>query len=358
MITIGVDAHKQVHVAVVLDEAGRELDRWQGPNSAEGWLKMLGWASSLGSTRRWGVEGAWNYGRGLAQHLVEAGEEVYEVNPRWTAEERKRSRKRGKSDRLDALAVAELVWREGSDLPVVVEEDQTAVLDLLVSEREDLLAEATRLRNRIHQLLLQIDPEYKAHLPKLNSEAGLRALERYTASGNESREERAAAVRRLARRLCLATGQAKELARRIRSLARQDFEPLTRLCGINLLTAGALAGILGPATSGRFSNDAQLAAYAGVAPLEASSAGAVRHRLSRDGNRDLNAIVYRIAITQARWLPEARAYLRRRVSEGKTAREALRALKRYIVRAIWRLWRECRIVESGARDGGAAAPFT
>lgn len=128
--------------------------------------------------------------------------------------------------------------------------------------------------------------------------------------------------------------------------------------GIDLLTAGALAGILGPPTSRRFSNEAQLAAYAGVAPLEASSAGAVRHRLSRDGNRQLNAIVYRIAITQARWSPEARAYLRRRVSEGKTTREALRALKRYIMRAIWRLWRECRTVESSAIDSEAAVPFT
>jgi transposase len=261
MITIGVDAHKREHVAVVLDEAGRELDRWRGPNSVEGWMKMLGWASSLHGIRRWGVEGAWNYGRGLSQHLVGAGEEVYEVNPRWTAEVRKRSRRRGKSDRLDAQAVAEFVWREGSDLPAVLEEGQTAVLDLLVSEREDLLAEATRLRNRIHQLLLQVDPEYKAHLPKLNSEAGLHALQRYTASGDELPEQRAAAVRRLAQRLRLVTEQAKELARRIRSLARQDFEPLTRLCGINLLTAGALAGILGPPTSRRFSNDAQLAAY-------------------------------------------------------------------------------------------------
>jgi transposase len=220
------------------------------------------------------------------------------------------------------------------------------------------LAEATRLRNPIHQLLLQVDPQYKSHLPNLNSEGGLHALESYTASGNEPREQRSAAIRRLARRLRLATEQAKDLARRIRSLAREDFEPLTRLCGIDLLTAGALAGILGPPTSRQFSNDAQLAAYTGVAPLEASSAGAIRHRLSRDGNRQLNAIVYRIAITQARWSPEAKAYLRRRVNEGKTVREALRALKRYIVRAIWRLWQECQTVESGATDSEAAAPFT
>ena len=82
-----------------------------------------------------------------------------------------------------------------------------------------------------------------------------------------------------------------------------------------------------------------------VAPLEASSAGVVRHRLNGGGNRRLNAILYRIALTQARYSSEARAYLNRRVTEGKTRREALRALKRFLIRAIWRLWQEC-----GAQD--------
>jgi transposase len=115
------------------------------------------------------------------------------------------------------------------------------------------------------------------------------------------------------------------------------------VCGVNLLTAGVLAGILGPEQ--RFGSDAQLAAYAGVVPIEASSAGLVRHRLSRDGNRRLNSIVYRIALTQAQHHPEARGYLDLRVSEGKTRREAIRALKRYIIRAVWKLWQECGLVQ-------------
>ena len=108
---------------------------------------------------------------------------------------------------------------------------------------------------------------------------------------------------------------------------------------MNLLTAGALAGILGPGR--RFRTEAQLAAYAGVAPLEASSAGRIRHRLNRGGNRRLNALLYRIALTQARASPAARAYLARRTAAGKRPREALRALKRHLVRAVWRLWQEC-----------------
>jgi transposase len=348
MITIGVDAHKRVHVAVALNAAGQVLEQWRGPNTLEGWQALRDWAQALGRPRRWGIEGAWNYGRGLAQHLVAGDEVVYDINPRWTAKERGRARRTGKTDRLDAHAVALLVWREEDPLPQVATEDETAVLEVLVTERENALAEATRLRNQLHQLLLQIDPEYRTHLPHLQSKAGLPALETYTAPGTNPspvQQAQAAAVRRLAQRLRLAIEQAAELAEEIKERAQAHFSPLTKLCGVNLLTAGALAGLLGPGR--RFPTNAHLAAYAGVAPLEASSAERVRHRLNRGGNRRLNAILYRIALTQARYAPQARAYLDRRVAEGKTRREALRALKRYLIRAIWRLWQECLPAPAG-----------
>ena len=85
MVSIGVDAHKRLHVAVALDDAGRVVDRWRGANSPDGWQEIYEWAAHLGEPRQWGIEGAWNYGRGLAQCLTAAGETVYEINPRWTA---------------------------------------------------------------------------------------------------------------------------------------------------------------------------------------------------------------------------------------------------------------------------------
>ena len=106
MVTIGVDAHKRIHVALALDDAGREIGEWQGRNSVAGWRDVSQWASGFEGERQWGIEGAWGYGRGLAQHLVERGEAVFEINPRWTAAGRRRARKPGKTDRLDARAVA------------------------------------------------------------------------------------------------------------------------------------------------------------------------------------------------------------------------------------------------------------
>jgi len=310
MITSGVDAHKSVH------------------------------AASAAHPRQWGIEGAGNDGRGLAQHLVAADETVYDINPHWTAGERRQVRRPGKSDRLDARAVALVVRREAATLHPLQAEDETAVLDLLVTEREAALAEATRLRNQLHALLLQLDPQHKKVLPPLDTEAGVAALVAYHGPERTPLQQaQAASVRRLAHRLRLAAEQATDVRRQIEARAEAVFPPLTRLKGVSLLTAGALAGILGPGR--RFMSEAQRAAYAGFAPLEASSAGRVRHRLNCGGNRRLNAILYRMALTQLRCWPPAQDYVARRVSEGKTKREAIRALKRYLVHAIWRVWQEC-----------------
>jgi transposase len=339
MITIGIDAHKTVHVAVALDDAGQEIASWRGPNSVRGWRELVEWSQPLGDTRRWAIEGAWGYGRGLAQSLVGRGETVHEVNTRWTALGRRSGRRDGKTDRFDARGVA-LVLRQEPGLPLVTADDDTVILDVLVTERAAALVEATRIRNQIHSIVMHIDPEYALRMPRLASRAGIKALLRYRSSTHDPlQEQRAATVRRLAARLHLTIAHADDIATEIRARAGR-FAPLTELCGVNLLTAGALAAILGPGR--RFASDAQLAAYAGAAPLEASSAGTVRHRLNRGGNRRLNAILYQIAITQAHHSPQARTYLERRVREGKTRREARRALKRYIIRAIWRLWQECQ----------------
>jgi len=106
MISIGVDAHKGAHVAVALDAGDQVCGQWQGANSAEGWAGMHAWAQGLGDERRWGIKGAWNYGRGVAQHLVAAGEAVCALNARWTAAERRRARNRSTSDLRDAPAIA------------------------------------------------------------------------------------------------------------------------------------------------------------------------------------------------------------------------------------------------------------
>jgi transposase len=141
VVVIGVDAHKRIHVALALNDSGQEVGRWHGANQATGWRDLADWAAGFEQPRQWGIEGAWGNGRGLAQHLVGAGETVYEINARWTAQGRRRARKPDKTDRQDARAVALVVRQEAPKLPVVLPEDETAVLDLLTTEREAAVAE-------------------------------------------------------------------------------------------------------------------------------------------------------------------------------------------------------------------------
>lgn len=355
MVYLGVDAHKRVHAAVAIDGNGRELGQWRGSNTPAGWQEVLDWGRTQGPARQWGIEGAGQYGRGLAQYLLAAGEAVVEVNPRQTAARRRGNRQRGKSDRLDALAVARVVAQEGDALPAVQPLDVSAVLAVLVAEREGAQREATRLRNQLHQVLGQLDPAYEQTWSNLTAAATVDALTRYQVETSDAlRQAQAASVRRLAERLALAVTQAEAVKREIEAWARQHLQPLLALKGIGPLAAGMLAAHLGPGQ--RFATDAQLAMHAGVAPLEASSGEVVRHRLNRSGNRQLNAILHRMALTQSHCADAAQTYLAKRQREGKTEREAVRALKRYLARAVFRAWQACGVLPTTADQPAHAVP--
>jgi transposase len=341
MITIGVDAHKRVHQAVAIDEAGREQARWRGDNGPAGWQALQDWAAGLDTERRWGIEGTGQYGHGLAQRLVTHDETVVEVNPRLTAGMRRGGRQRGKSDRLDARAVARVVAQEGDALPAVRPDDASAVLAELAADRASAVAEATRLRNQLHQVLHQLSAVDGQAWPDLTKAAFVAPLGAYRApTGDVLTESRAIRVRHLAARLQLALVQAEATTAAIADLARPHLGPLDALCGVAPLTAGLLAAALG---SRPFATDAQLASYAGTAPLEASSGEHTRHRLNRGGNRPLNALVHRIALVQLHADPDAQQYVARRCREGKTQREAIRCLKRYITRRIFHAWQACTL---------------
>jgi transposase len=339
VIWIGVDAHKRVHQAVAISESGIQAERTITNTPAE-WAALLGWARQW-PERIWAVEGAWYLGRGLAQYLVEQGERVHEVSGRLTARQRSHAVRRGKSDRLDAAAVAQLLREEASRLPrVLVPDEETAQVQLWSRTQAELTKDRTRLVNRLHDLLLQCDPEYGRGLPDLTTKAAIDALATYRAPGASAlAREREQIVRQTAAQLALLYEQDRALRAKLERASTARFSPLRQIEGIGPILACALVAELGMPRP-RFGEE-QLAALAAVSPLEASSAGAVRHRLNRGGNRRLNMLFHVISLTQGRSYPPARAYLARRRSEGLTAREARRALKRHLVRRVFRAWRAC-----------------
>jgi len=334
VIWIGVDAHKRIHQAVAIDDRGITGER-RIANAPAAWAQLLGWAQQW-PERIWAVEGAWYLGRGLAQYLAGQGERVHEVSGRITARRRGGMIRRGKSDRLDAHAVAVVLREDAARLPrVLAEDDESAAVQLWSRTQAELTKDMTRLVNRLHDLLLLCDPEYQPKLPALTSKAGIAALRTYVAPGTGAlARERELVIRRTAEQLALLDGQDRELRKKLERASRGTFRALRQIEGVGALISCGLIAEVGRPRPGF--GEAQLAALAGVSPLEASSAGATRHRLNRGGNRRLNMFFHQIVLTQARIYPPAQAYLARRRAEGRTDREARRALKRLIVRRVFR----------------------
>ena len=327
MIVVGVDVHKHCLTAVAVDEVGRPVaEQTVGDGRV-----LLDWAASLSEERLWALEDCRQLTRELERTLIDAGEQLVRVPPKLMAPSRRAGRVRGKSDPIDALAVARAALREPRlDHPRPGEE-RLRELKLLVDHRDDLVDERRRCQQRLRWHLHELEPQLAVPAGALDRTVWLDRLARRLA-----RQEQTVLVR-IAREL---VGRCRSLTRTILALDRElqarieETAPaLLALPGCGALSAAKLLGEIGPIE--RFQTDAQLARHAGVAPLEASSGKHRRHRLDRGGNRQLNCALHRIAITQARVHPPARAYLARKQAEGKSRREALRCLKRQLARTVY-----------------------
>jgi transposase len=321
MIVVGVDVHKRSLTAVAVDEVGRPVAE---QTVGEGQV-LLDWAASLSEERLWALEDCRQLTRQLERTLQVAGERLVRVPPKLIAPSRRAGRVRGKSDAIDALAVARAALREPRlDHPRPGEE-RLRELKLLVDHRDDLVDERRRAQQRLRWHLHELDPTLAIPAAALDRAVWLDRLTRRLA-----RQEQTVLVR-IAREL---VGRCRSLSRMILALDRElqariekTAPALLGLPGCGALSAAKLLGEIGPIE--RFQTDAQLARHAGVAPLEASSGKHQRHRLDRGGNRQLNCALHRIAITQARV-----HHLERKQSEGKSRREALRCLKRQLARTV------------------------
>ena len=329
MVIIGIDAHKRTHTAVICDQQGRELARRTVGTSSRDHFELLGWARAHGTKRRWAVEDCRHLSRRLERDLITAGERIVRVPPKLMAHARDSARSWGKSDAIDALAVARAALREPNP-PQARLDGPERELRLLVDHREDLVAERTRAINRLRWHLHELDPALEPRAGALSD----RSLEQLAAS----LEGHAGIVARLARELVT---RCRELSLEIKTLQHEIAErvlvlapSLLAICGCGALSAAKIVG----ETAGveRFHSPDAYARHNGTAPLPVSSADRDRHRLSRTGNRQLNAALYRIALTQSQRHPPAQQLIARRQASGNSKREALRVLKRRLSDVVYR----------------------
>jgi len=332
MIVIGVDVHKHSLSAVAVDERGRQLDARE-TNDA---LELLAWAKGLGRRRLWALEDCRHVTRGLERTLQRQRQRLVRVPPRLTAPERRRGRTRGKSDLLDALAIARAALREPRLDSPRPQEARLRELKLLVDHRDDLVDERRRCQQRLRWHLHELDPGIRVPLGALDRAVWLDRLSRQLTRSEQTTQVRIA--RELVGRCRALTRTITDLDHDLHARASAIAPRLLQLPGCGPLSAAKLLCEIGPID--RFPSDAQLARHAGVAPLDASSGKHQRHRLDRGGNRQLNCALHRIAVTQGRMHAPARAYLDRKQNEGKTRREAIRCLKRQLARTVYTTLRD------------------
>jgi len=277
------------------------------------------------------VEDCRHVSGGLQRFLLTRGERMVPVPPKLMAGVRRASRSRGKSDPIDARAVAEAALRH-PDLPAAHLAGVQRDVRLLLDHRENLVAERTRAQNRLRWHLHDLDPDFFVPLRKLHRYAWLdRTTEHLEAMDRTVQIRVALAEVSHIREL---TAEANTLRRELITLMRLLAPELLAIRGCAELTAAKLLGETGGAR--RFRSEAAFAMHAGVSPLEVSSGQRQRHRLNRTGNRQLNSALHRIAVTQKRIHPPAQTFLERKRQEGQNEREALRCLKRHLARTVYK----------------------
>lgn len=332
MVTLGIDAHKRTHTVVAADDVGRQLGcKTTTATTTADHLGMLSWAEQFGPDRTWAVEDCRHLSRWLERDLLCAGEKIKRVPPKLMAHARDSARTYGKSDPIDALAVARAAQRY-PDLPVAQLDGPTRTLRLLIDHREDLVAERTRGINRLRWHLHELDPSWDPEARSLNRFKHLDAVAARLGTLDST-------VARIATEIVV---RIREITVRERALAREITGIVTVLAptllarpGVGSLTAAKI--LAETADVRRFKSKDAYARHNGTAPLPVWSGNQQRHRLSRTGNRQINCAIHRIAITQLRCHDDAKTYFeRRRTTLGNTKAEAIRALKRRLSDAVYR----------------------
>ena len=334
---IGADTHKRTHELAAVDDAtGRLRGDRQISADESGHATAVLWARELDEQRVWAIEDCRHVARRLEQALIAAGERVVRVPPHQMGASRRGEREPGKSDAIDALAVARAVVKDGPERFAPAYLDDAAMeIRLLSDHRQDLVAARTRAQNRLRWHLVLLCPELEQSI-KPRTLDQIRQLERID---RRLRRLPATTRSRIARELVRTTRdltrQINALQLELHNLVKAHRPQLLAETGCGPLTAAILIGRTAGAQ--RFRSDASFARLAGTAPIPCSSGQKARHRLHRGGDRQLNHALHIIAITRARHDPKTKAYLARKQAEGKTYREAIRCLKRHLARRFHHL---------------------
>lgn len=328
---VAVDTHRDAHALVVVEVVSGQV-RHEAVISARsaGYRRALCVACRYAPGERvWALEGTGSYGAGLARYLVGRGERVVEVE----RPVRRGREGRMKSDALDARRAAQHVLSGGGAKPRLCAETQA--LRVLLTTREGAVKARTEATNQLRSAVVTAPCELRERLQPLGRARLVAACARLRVRADDA--EQAAfvmAVRGLARRISQLDQEAATLERELEQRIVLINPTLLERHGIGPIIAAQL--LVSWSQPGRIRTEAAFARLAGVAPIPASSGQTTRHRLDHGGDRHLNRALHTLALCRARTDPQTQAFITQRITAGKTRREAIRLLKRYLARSLYR----------------------
>lgn len=332
-VTGGVDTHADVNVAAVVDQVGRVLGTEQFPTTTAGHRAAVVWMRGHGRLVKVGVEGTGSYGAGLARHLTGEGVEVVEV----IRPNRQARRRRGKSDAADAVAAAVAALNgEAAGRPKTHDGAVESIRMLQVARRGAVKAR-TQAANQLRDLIVTAPAPLREQLAPLPTDQRVHIAAQFRPGGlSDPGEAAKAAMASVARRYQTFTEEIAQLDTALAELVEHAAPPqLLDKQGVATQVAGALLVTVGD-NPDRVGSDASFAALCGASPVDASSGKQRRHRLNRGGDRQANCALWRIVLVRMAHDPRTKAYVDRRTKEGKTPREIIRCLKRYVAREVYK----------------------
>ena len=331
---MGVDTHKDIHVAVALDGLGRRLGTLSVPTTPAGYKELVDWATGFGSLGRAGVEGTGSFGAGLTRFLRAEGIGVFEViRPR-----RRDQYRSGKSDPIDAEAAARAVLAGTATGRPKGADGEVEMIRTLRAARRSAVKARAQAANQLRAMLITAPEGLKSELRTLSTAKLVARSSRFRPGTDLAGVEATTkfAMRSVARRYQRLSEEIYELDEQLGRLVAQVAPQLLAVEGVSTDTAASLLIAAGDDPE-RLKNEAAFAHLCGAAPIPASSGKTVRHRLNRHGDRDANRALYVIAICRMSHDERTRTYVARRTKEGKTKKEIIRCLKRYIAREVYRI---------------------
>jgi transposase len=341
-VVLGVDTHLDFHVAMVLDHLGRRLGESKVPTTTGGYRSLLSWAEGFGPVRCAGVEGTGSYGAGLARYLKSTGITVMEVE----RPKRRHLKRNGKSDPKDAEAAARAVLAGEAAGEPKSADGQVEMIRVLRAARCSAVKARSQAANQLQALRLTAPERLQRRLCGLSTSELVATCARFRPGNDPDGVETATrfALRSMARRHEALSEEIAELDAQLDRLVAEAAPGLISLPAIGTHHAATLLVVAGDNPE-RLGSEASFASLCGVSPVDASSGKVVRHRLNRGGNRDANRALHMICVVRMGSDRRTRSYVARRTAEGKSKREIMRCLKRYIAREVYRVLLSSTTVE-------------